>query len=180
VHLNCGSEHSQFQVSQEKLDTNDFSVSELIYQNPEDKLIPVDFPCSRCIHQIPEHFHSPIWIANALGIARPIINRAKEMPDFINMGLRCRKYPSKFRLEGMDLEWLYNTRELVQLATWWMIRHEARNRGEEEVLRKIYNSYLEVVEYNLVADIEGTKQPDGTPEWFILLRGLSEIDTPEV
>jgi hypothetical protein len=168
-------------VTQEKLETDRYTVGQLIYYNPEDQIIRTDWPCSRCItKRYPEHFLYATWYENAIAIAGPIIRRAMEIDGFLEMELRSRKFPSKFRLDGQDLVWLNNTRELVQMATHWMIKHHAKNEHDVEVFRRVYNSYLAIVEYNMVADIEGTLPSDTTPEWFLLLQGLSDVDTPEV
>jgi hypothetical protein len=183
THSLCGSEHCNFVSAHEKIDTEGLSIAEIVYHHPEDQIILTDFPCSRCLtERVPEHFFYETWIENAIAIACPIIVRAMDIPGFLKMELRVRKFPSRFRLEGQDLVWLYNTRELVQLATHWMIEHQVKTPGVEKVFRRVYNTYLAVVEYNMIADIEGTKAPEdtGTPEWFILLRGLSEVGTPEI
>src|SRR5438105_4482966 len=94
----CGVSHCKPENCQVKLDTENMSVPELMWRHPEDKVILPNFACSRCITRIlPEHFLHESYFANALHVAGPFIDRAKNIPMFLDMERRVRKYPSKFR-----------------------------------------------------------------------------------
>jgi hypothetical protein len=189
IESRCGHEHCDFSDAQKQLSMMGLSIWESIFSYPDAILIRTTHSCPFCIlEQAPEHFSSDTFIAYALEIARPIIQRANTA-EFLNMDYNHEKRASVFRLEGQDLTWLYNTRESMQIAIRWLLLNEAEedtsdgesnDEGtfEESRLKGIYNMYVEIVEYNLIADIERRPAPGETPEWLITLRGLSE--TPEI
>jgi hypothetical protein len=163
----CGSGNCNYRTEQVIMDTEISTLDKLIREaGPGVTLLYTHLSCSVC--SLPDKvLEQYIWdtnVDNALGIAIPILERAKQSRAFLHIHENTEKDVTQCRLSGEDLNWLYNTRKSILIACRHMVRvSDATMSDEEMIYCMLYDSYLAVVDFNLIADGQGTPPPKETP-----------------
>ncbi|EPE29059.1 hypothetical protein GLAREA_00217 [Glarea lozoyensis ATCC 20868] len=174
----CGSGNCNYRTGQVILNTEITTLDDLISQaDPRVKLLFTNLNCSVCglADKIPEQYIWDANVDNALGIAIPILERARKSPAFLALHRYEEKDVAQYRLSAIDLNWLYNTRKIIQIACRHMVRGPRADLSDEQMIYCIlYDSYLAAVEFNLIADAHDTLPPKETPAWLYALRDLDE------